>query len=129
MNFHEFSIGMQRLVSQFGKAAYGDERVKLIFREVEFLPAASWSRIVDKFLGEARMPPLLPEFRTEISLERERLHRAEKAQHAEDAFELAKRYPPDELTAICDTIRNRIKGRLSDSEFDSFTAVLEKNTK
>lgn len=71
MNQQEFQNQMNRLAETFGKAAYGTERAKLIWREVKDLGAHWLERVVDEFIG-GRSAPLLNEFRDAIAKERER---------------------------------------------------------
>lgn len=82
MNQAHFQTQMGRLIDQFGKQIYGPERVRLIWQTVEGIEEIHLTRIVDKFIGECRLPPLLPEFREEIAKIRESLWRQKK--HSEE---------------------------------------------
>jgi hypothetical protein len=67
-----FQRQINRLTEQFGKGAYGTERAHIIWKAVKDLPDAWMEGVVDRFIGESRHAPLLPEFREEIAKERER---------------------------------------------------------
>jgi hypothetical protein len=68
----EFQREMDRLASNF-RNAYSPARQELIAKEVKDLSAPWWKRTVDRFIGEFRQAPLLPEIREAIAGERERL--------------------------------------------------------
>jgi len=125
MTFAEFEIGMRRLSAQFGKAAYGDERTRLIFAAVREFSAAWWNRTVDRFVAEFRIPPLMPEIRIEIAAERERMierKRVEDRQAAEDFW--SGKFLSEEKTVIVETIKRRMANQLSDAEWAQFLKLL-----
>lgn len=124
MTFQEFSRHMQRLVAQFGKNTYSDERIKIIYRELEPFDIDWWGRTVDRFLGESRLAPLMTEIRAEISLERERRNSIQKAQHREDDRTFRSSLGPADVGMICRAIMNRIRGEMDDNAFTSFTRTL-----
>lgn len=62
MNHAEFQTQMARLCETFGKVAYGTERTKLIWREVQSLEARWFESAIDGFIGD-RTAPMLGEFR------------------------------------------------------------------
>ncbi len=72
MTYDQYFEQMNRLVSQFGKGAYSTERSAVIWREVQHQSPEWWERTVNKFLGECRQAPLLPEIREALSRDRER---------------------------------------------------------
>jgi hypothetical protein len=78
MTPQEFQAPMDRLISQFGKSAYSPARIELIAAEVKHMPGSWWKRTVDRFLGEFRQAPLMPEVREAIAKERERGWDAQK---------------------------------------------------
>lgn len=57
---------------------YNKDRGDLIWREVQQLSDEWMVRTVDLFIGEYERPPLMPQFREQISKERERLWVIEK---------------------------------------------------
>lgn len=69
----EFITQMERLARVFGERAYPTERTRLIWEQVSWLSEVSFARIVDDFIGSSRQPPLMPEFRDAIELERARI--------------------------------------------------------
>ncbi len=70
----EFNNQMTRLIRNFGKNAYSEERGALIWREVQHLSAVWLENTVDRFIGDCKYAPLLPEFREAIAKEREYQH-------------------------------------------------------
>jgi len=58
---------MTRLQNTYGKAAFSTERCTLIWKEVGEIPDHWMSRIVDKFIGDSKQSPMIPDFREEIS--------------------------------------------------------------
>lgn len=117
----QFQFQMNRLITQFGKSSYSTERIKLICREVRGLSALWFEKLVDQFIGECRHAPLLPEFREEIAKERERIHRIEKDSHAKDAEEFFDGiYMPEDKKTICQYIQKRLRGEISDADFEVF---------
>lgn len=125
MTFDQFMPQMNRLVTTFGKNAYGEERVKLIYRTVKDFDLGWWSKTVDDFIGYFRQPPLLTEVAEKASAERERRWADEKKQHAQDAKDFWEgTYHSDEIKGICMTIRSRIEGRVNDHDWGKFMNLL-----
>jgi len=63
MKAAEFETQIQRLVSTYGKAQYSEERVKIIWREVQSLSEADFSNIIEKMISECRQAPLIQEIK------------------------------------------------------------------
>jgi hypothetical protein len=124
MNESRFAHQMNRLAKQFPNA-YSEERVKLIWREVQAFSDHWLERVVDRFLGELRQAPLIPEFREEASRERERLREIEKRQEASDAKAFMSALSDGEVSEICGQIRKRVEGRVSDEDFNKFQGMLK----
>lgn len=103
MNQNEFNTQMNRLVSQFGKAAYGVERTTLIWREVRDLPPEWFAGVVDEFLGSSRQAPLIPEFRDVAASERERMRGREQQERLAEVWNLNPRcdYCRDNGVYVC----------------------------
>jgi hypothetical protein len=118
---HEFDQQVNRLKDCFGDRNYSDERMKVIWKEVGTLSSYWLSSVIDQFIGECRQAPLMPEFREQIAKERERLHRIEKDVHAEEAKEFFDGiYMPEDKKTICQYIRKRLRGEVSDADFEVF---------
>lgn len=125
MTWAEFETQMNRLTETFGKAAYSKERVGLIWREVQSYSRAWMERTIDDMIGSHRTAPLLPEFREATARERERLWSAEKKQHESDANAFWNgTYHPDEVKAVCQVIKDRMRGGVPDDSWNSFLKVL-----
>lgn len=122
--FH-FQQEMQRLVETFGKAAFGSERAKILWREVGMYSNQWFTQVVDRFIGELRQAPLMPEFREAISKERERLWAIEKKQNEKEAKAFASTFPLEDIGSICRTIVQRIQGGMTDENYNSFIKAVE----
>lgn len=126
----EFQSNMMRLINQFGKAAYPAERSQIIWSTVRYLPGDWWRRSVDKWIGECRQAPLMPEIREEMSSERERDWSNEKRENARQATQaMRSMFGPEDTAMLCKGIRERISGRQSDSDFASMTRMLDEMPK
>lgn len=121
----QFAAQMARLSETFGKAAYGNERVRLIWKEVRDLPDPWFQKQVDDWIGGLRTAPLLPEIRTSISIERERSWGRQKANHKEDARAAYKFLNSGESGMFFSTVRNRIKGNVPDDDWGKFMGLLK----
>jgi hypothetical protein len=128
MNQQEFQNQINRLEKQFGK--YGTERCTLLWREVKDLNGPWFERVMDQLISSCRQAPLLPEFREEISRERERLWRMEKEERKKDAHDFFEgSYQPDDIKTICQVIKDRINRKISDQDYQSFVSQLENAAK
>jgi hypothetical protein len=126
MQWGEFTLQMNRIASTFGKNAYGDERVQIIWREVKDFSTEWMIKTVDRFIGELRQAPLMPEFREEIAREREKLWQVEKKQREKDAkgfFDGI--YAPEDKKTICQFIQKRLRHQVSDSDYQTFVSHLK----
>lgn len=121
----QFQTQMNRLAETFGGQHYKRERVDLLWRELAQFSDSWLIRIVDKFIGECRMAPLLAEFREEASKERERSHSIEKQRHAQEAKEFMSRLPETEMRQICKEIRRLSTGCMSDGDKSNFFESLK----
>jgi len=117
----QFQIQMNHLSENFGKAAYGTERVRLLWREVGSFSAAWFEGVVSKMIGESRYAPLLPEFREACAKEREKNWVAEKRENESDAKAYwMSSYHPDDVKALCTAIKRRAIGAMSDQDWEAF---------
>lgn len=122
MNFAEFSVQMDRLVNQFGKNAYSEERVKLIWRDINHMSAFWFQLFVDRAIGEMATAPLLPAIREAVARERERIARAERELEPEEDFKSS--FSEDERHMMIQTIIGRVQGRVSDQHWEAFLKIL-----
>lgn len=122
----QFQNQLGRLVEQFGKASYGTERSRILWQEVQGLEERWFSVVVDRFLGESRQAPLLPDFREEILRERERLWRIEKDKNSQDAKDFFNSsYQADDVKTLCEMITKRLRGGVSDTDYKNFESMLD----
>lgn len=125
MTESQFVSQMGRLERQFGK--FGPERGSILWREVKDFSEPWFSKVIDKFIGECRQAPLLPDFREEIAKERERLWSLEKITNEQDAKEFwaGSAIQDEERKHICQTITKRLKGKISDQDWHNFKKGLQ----
>lgn len=125
MNIQEFNTQMQRLVSNFGKNSYPDEKARLIWGEVRDFQGSWLQRAVDRFIGDFRQAPLVQDFREAAAKERERSWSLQKKQHEQDAKDFyAGTYQPEEVRVICQFIIKRMQGGVSDEDWRNFITHL-----
>lgn len=130
MDERHFRDQVGRLAETFGANHYKPERIKLMWREVKEFDGRWFTGLVDEFIGESRHPPLLPEFREKITIERERLWKTEKQVHEKEAKSFYERcFPIEEVRQVCKTIIDRILGRVTDSDFWNFVKLLNYSSK
>lgn len=125
MTPEQFHPQMNRLVAQFGKTTYSSERTAMILREVRGIGAEQWEAIVDRFLGESRHAPLMPEIREAIAYVRERSWTNEKRENENDARRFARQFPMEEIGMICKGITERIRGEMDDQAFGNTLKILQ----
>lgn len=124
MDQQQFQRQMSRLSDTFGANSYKDERIKILWREIQDFSIEWLARTVDHFIGSCRHAPLMPEFREELSKERERMHSVQKREHREDAKEFKTSYPAEDIKTICEQIRRRITGSMDDQDYQGFMRMI-----
>lgn len=127
MRIDEFETHLNRLRDVFGDRNYTDERAKVFWREVRDMDASWWARTVDRFIGECKFAPLMPEFREVITRERERNWSVEKSCHTRDAKEFFLIADDPEIRgSVMKTILDRMNGKVSDQVWGEFMPGLNK---
>ncbi len=122
----QFQNQMRRLSSQWPNA-YGPERAEIIWREVKDCDDKWFASVVDRFIGELRQPPLMQEFREELSRYREKNWHREKEQHRlESEHAIKSIFDGQWVQSICKDITDRIEGRVSDEIFTDFVRGIGK---
>lgn len=125
MTQHEFQAQINRLAETFGKNHYGNERVRLLWSDVQDYSGDWLKRVVDAMITGHRQAPLPSDFGEAISYERERQWRREKEANEKDAKAFWQgTYQPDEVRFITGAIRRRISGGMPDTEWESFMSAL-----
>lgn len=120
----EFKKQVQRLIDVYGPTPYSTERLKLIWRDVQYLSGAAFESIVDEAILKRDRAPLGEYFLEKVSEQRERQWDREKSQHANDAKQFASSFPMEDLQSICQGILRKLKGDLNDVEYDQFKSSL-----
>jgi hypothetical protein len=125
MTPQHFQRQMTRLSETFGKQAYGQERVQLLWREVGQLSDEWMTSVTDDFIGGCRQAPLLAEFRERAAIERERLWQIEKRQHTRECeAAMASVFAREEIKSICESIRKIARGGMTDDDRCAFLKSL-----
>jgi hypothetical protein len=125
MTAQEFQTAMNRLANVFS-GAYKPERTQLIWREMGSLPANAFNRMIDRFIGEARQPPLIQEFREAASMEREKIHEREKKDHTKDSWAFWKgTAQPEEIGWMMKAVKARLKKEMDDNDWNAFMKLLD----
>lgn len=128
MTEQQFAFQMNRLAKAFPNA-YSDERIRLVWREIGSLEGSWLEKTVDRFIGEFRHAPLMPEFREAAAIERERVREIQKREEKQGAEAFMSALSESETRGICEQIRRRLQGYTSDAEFNQFQNVLSNVTK
>lgn len=90
MKHSNFEMQLDRLRERFGKQTYTAEFVKILWREVSNLADSDFICMVDRFIGDSRQAPIMPDFRDALSFIREKQSLREKkefSQTTKSAFE------------------------------------------
>jgi hypothetical protein len=127
MTSEEFGAQMKRLVKVYGPMAYPDERLTLIYREVADFEVTWLSVQVDLMIGTLRQPPLVEAFAEAAAKERERRWsqaRAEEKTAARNFFAGRIELPDEDRQIFFQTIIARVKGEVSDPDWDAFMQTL-----
>lgn len=126
MDLNHFSNELDRLSNTFGERAYGDERVKIIWREVQEFSNEWLTRIVDEFIGSHRLAPLMPEFREHISRERERLYAIDKRKNAIEAESFMREtFNPEIATFYIGEMKRMLSGKMSALDKGAFLKLTQ----
>lgn len=72
MNREHFQSQIGRLVNRFPGKTYGEEFITLLWRDVKGMSDHWLTQTVDEFIGSCRQPPLIPEFREQVGIQREK---------------------------------------------------------
>jgi len=124
MDSHFFRNQISRLEDNFGCNHFKQERIKIIWREVQYQSNEWMIKTVDYFIGAMRLAPLLSDFQEKISEEREHKWKQEKKIHQQEAKEFSTSLSQGEIGMICKSIRDMIQGNLKDSEKSAFLKTL-----
>lgn len=117
---------MGRMIEVFGKNAYPRERIELIWKELKDFSDPWFTKIIDSFIGNLRLPPLVSEFCLEAAKERERQSDIRKREHKQDAKDFWRgTYQLEEVRDICQKIIQRMEGKTSDEDYQKFKGLLE----
>lgn len=121
MTEKEFAYQLGRIGDQFGAKSFGTERAKLLWREVSAFEGRWLEKAVDLIIANSRGAPVLSDFASFISEERERRWKIEKEQNTRDAEGFWKATATDEdRQVMLQTIRERVKGMVNDQDWKCF---------
>lgn len=126
MTEQQFSTQINRLAETFGKNAFSNERVKLIWLGVKDL-SPDWLKYqVDSMIGSMRHAPLLPDFVEAARFERNREHEERKLK--ENQFQTEKwvsMFTSEEERMFAQTIVKRLNKEISDADFANFLVMMD----
>lgn len=126
MDKPHFKTEILRLSEQFGAHQYSEPRCLVIWSEVKSWPNEWFTKAVSFFLGEFRSAPLIQDFRDFSSKLREQFYLKQKEQFKQDSKDFwASTYHSDEIKWIVETIKNRIKGKICDGDWEQFRSLLK----
>lgn len=129
MTEQEFAPQISRLSETFGKTAYGNERVRLIWREVETFRMPWFRDLVDAMIGTFRQAPLVPDFREAGLRERERIWQENKREESKQVKEWVSQFSKEDDKLMAQTILRRLNRTISDSDWASFLQMLDRMPK
>lgn len=124
----EFKTQVQRLASVFGDKYYHAERVKILWDEIKHQDFRWFEKIITKFISDSNNPPAIIDFRTEISIEREKLHNLDKKKFADEArLFFGSSYTQGDAHNMIAYMIERIKNPNSilDQDWDNFVLMLK----
>jgi hypothetical protein len=120
-----FETQLARIANQYGPKALGEERVKIIWREVNQFTDRWFESLITEMIASCDRAPLPKQFSEAASRERDRLYLIEKAKNTREAEASWNWLTQPEVELICRTIRERMVGKIQDSNWVSFVQVLE----
>lgn len=129
MTENEFAPQMNRLAETFGKQAYGTERVRLVWREVETFRLPWFRELIDSMIGSFRQAPLVPDFREAGLRERERIWQEAKREESQQVKEWVSAFSKEDDQLMAQTITRRLNRSISDSDWASFLQMLDRMPK
>lgn len=125
MTQNDFQVQMNRLTETFGKAAYGTERLKLIWLELRDFDVSWFERVVSRFIGDSRQAPMLTDFRELASRERERAREGEKKRESNATVQALRGHlAGDDISMVVGSIKNMIVGKNGDAERNGLREML-----
>ena len=130
MTVSEFNTQMKRLADTFGSSQMQQERLSLIFQKVRFFTEEWFKYVVDQLLRSSRAAPLPADFDSFISSERERTWIKEKRDRANEANTFwSGAENPEDVKMKMDAIKARVRGELTDAEWETFMSLIEAGVK
>lgn len=116
MNMAEFNTQLDRLRDAFTDKPFSDQRVKLIWREVQPFDARWLLNLVDRMLSSERYAPMPNAFAEAAAIERERIWALEKAKERREVGDMMSKVPPDEQGSIFKAISDLAKGYVAETD-------------
>ena len=129
MTENEFVPQMNRLAETFGKQAYGTERVRLVWREVETFRLPWFRELIDSMIGSFRQAPLVPDFREAGLRERQRIWQEAKREESQQVKEWVSAFSKEDDQMMAQTITRRLNKTISESDWTSFLQMLDRMPK
>lgn len=126
----EFNFEITRLSNHWPRA-YTDEFKKLLWKDIGMLSKEWLVSTIDRFIGSSRVAPMIPDFQEFATIEREKLWAEQKKQNTLDAqaFWSGSVFSDEEKKSFFKTIRERIKGSVSNDHWNSFVKILKETSR
>lgn len=118
-----FQTQVKRLTSTYGPMAYPEERLTLLWREVQAFDVAWFRKTIDDLIGRCRQPPLLPDFAEAIAIERERMAAQEKKERTVTMRDI-ERFSDEDKKTMIKTIVARMNDAVPDSDWAGFVKMI-----
>ena len=128
MNSKEFDTEMIRLKNTFGEKNYSEERMRIIFKETQFIDFAFFRSCVDELIGSSKFTPLLPEFR-EIATKFREIKERQKDQAKQHRYDNSDGLNAEESSMILKKIIARGNNLISDKEWEEWKALIRSSYK
>ena len=128
MNQSEFQFQITRIMNTFGKTAFTEERVKLIWSSVKELDDDWFLKTCDHFLATMRQAPLPNDFFESAGKERERLWEIEKANRREESARFSNMLEK-ESPMLFEIIKKLGNGAMSEADRKSMLEMISNAAK
>jgi hypothetical protein len=128
MELAKFLKQTKKLQIVYGEQTYPQARIDILWNEVKDMSDEWFEKTVTELVGTSRVPPFLVEFRTAMSIERERIHAKEKEQNARDArIFWGSSYTGQDINTIIGFIKKRViePDSIPEQDWNNFVGQLK----
>lgn len=125
MNEQAFANQINRLAETYGKNAYSNERVKLIWAGVRNLSQEWLKSTVDAMIGNMRQAPMIPDFIEAARMEFNRNHEQAKSHERVNAKEWVSNFSTEDEKMMAGMIVRRMNKGVSEPDWENFLRMLD----